>query len=234
MNTNKEKQYIVIKNVKRDINLQKYLENICDEENIQIIEGYDKSQSVWFLVEQQKSNIYDKLNADFYRDMILCSYNKDKLEYVNYLYEQFEKKYKITKNIIEKINNEKKIDESEKVENIIRNELNSHNDISNAWTHVSYPNTKWSVETTDILNNIKENYTKLCEVNMINQPLAQVQSVKFDIEIPKDKTKFEKFKDKTINIFNKYKREIGGFGYGILFMNITVWIVLTLKHFMIK
>lgn len=233
MNTNKEKQYLVIKNVRRDENLQKYLEKICQDENIQIIEEY-VSQGFWIYTEE-KPSLYSEFKADFNYDILLCSYNKNKLEYVNYLYKQFEKKYKVTKNIIEKINNEKKIDESEKVEDCIRNELNSHNDIFDAWTYSSYPTGKWNTETTDIhiLNNIKETYNKMY-IDMINQPLPQVQSVKFTVELPKNKTKFEKFKDKTVKIFNKYKKEINGFGYGILFMNVTVWIILNLKHFMIK
>ena len=229
MNKNKEKQYLVIKNIRRDENLQKYLEKICQDENIQIIEEY-VPQGFWIYTEE-KPSLYSEFKANAGSDMLLCSYNKNKLEYVNYLYKQFEKKYKVTKNIIEKINNEKKIDESEKVEDSIRNELNSHNDIFDPWT---YPNIKWDIESTNTLNNIKDAYNKLCEVNMINQPLPQVQSVKLTVELPKNKTKFEKFKDKTVKIFNKYEKEICGFGYGVLFMNIVFWIVLTLKHFMIK
>src|SRR5574344_1186884 len=113
MNTNKEKQYLVIKNVKKDNNLQKYIEKICEDENIQIIDE-QVNNNIWMF--EQKVSLYSEFKADFNYDILLCSYNKNKLDYVNYLYKQFEKKYKVTKKIIEKIYNEKKIDESEKVE----------------------------------------------------------------------------------------------------------------------
>ena len=114
MNTNKQKQYLVIHNVRHDENLQKYLEQICHDEHIQIIEEYVSNN--WF---ETKPSIYSEFKASATTDMLLCSYNKDKLAYIKYLYDDYEKKYMLAKNSITKAIEETGFDESDAIDTAI-------------------------------------------------------------------------------------------------------------------
>ena len=82
-----QKQYLVIKNCGQDTYLRKYLEQICDSEHIQVVTEYISTN--WF--EQQKPSLHAELDAKPMYDCILCSYDENKLLYVKYLYDKFEK-----------------------------------------------------------------------------------------------------------------------------------------------
>lgn len=127
MNTNKQKQYLVIHNVRHDENLQKYLEQICLDEHVQIVEEYISSN--WF---EPKPSIYAEFKASATSDMLLCSYNEDKLAYIKYLYDDYEKKYMLTKNSVKKAIEETGFNESDAVDTMIRDDLSNGLRVSSA------------------------------------------------------------------------------------------------------
>ena len=118
MNTNKQKQYLVIHNVRHDENLQKYLEQICLDEHVQIVEEYVSNN--WF---EPKPSIYAEFKASAITDILLCSYNEEKLEYIKYLYDKYEKKYMLAKNSVKKAIEETGFNESDAVDTMIRDDL---------------------------------------------------------------------------------------------------------------
>src|SRR5574344_1841522 len=116
MNTNKQKNYLVIKNVCSDKNLKEYLEQICQDEHINILYEEFNQFDIW----NGKQSIYAQFDATPSSDMLLWSYDSIKLEYINYLYKDFEARYrntgKVVSRIIENVNNESNLDEGEKLD----------------------------------------------------------------------------------------------------------------------
>jgi hypothetical protein len=79
------KEYLVIKYVGQNTSLRRYLEQICDEECVQVVEEYVDSFS--FL--KQTESIYSKFNANPTYDVLISSYDINKLHYIKYLYDKF-------------------------------------------------------------------------------------------------------------------------------------------------
>src|SRR5574344_748436 len=125
MNTNKQKNYLVIKNVCLDKNLKEYLEQICQDEHVNILYEEFNQFDIW----NGKQSIYAQFDATPSSDMILWSYDSIKLEYINYLYKDFEARYRNTGNvasrIIKSVDGGENLNESEKVDMSIRDDLNS-------------------------------------------------------------------------------------------------------------
>jgi len=107
MNT-AQKSYLVIRNVCTNNNLRTYLEQICRDEKIHIIEEYIDSYS--FL--NQKPSLYAEHGAKPSFDVLLESYSPEKLRYIEYLYNIYEKQYRYSGNIVSEIL-EDKIDKSD-------------------------------------------------------------------------------------------------------------------------
>ena len=87
MNNTNQKQYLVIKNVGTDTYLRHYLEKICEENHVQIITEYINNN--WF--EEPKPSLYAEFNAKPMFDALLCSYDNNKLLYVKYLFDKYDR-----------------------------------------------------------------------------------------------------------------------------------------------
>ncbi len=110
------KNYLVIKNVNQDKNLKQYLEQICYEEKVSILYEEFNQYDIW----NQKQSVYSEFNASPSSDILLWSYEPCKLDYVNYLYQDFEARYRnagqVVNRIIESVNNGDNLDEGEKLD----------------------------------------------------------------------------------------------------------------------
>ena len=209
MNTNKQKQYLVIHNVRHDEKLQKYLEQICLDEHVQIVEEYVSNN--WF---EPKPSIYAEFKASATSDMLLCSYNEDKLAYIKYLYDDYEKKYKLAKNSITKAIEETGFDESDAVDTMIRDDLSDG----------------WKVTVLgDARENVKTWATSSWTVDFNNNWTSMSLKTKKS-EPTKQKSKLEKF----YSFIQDWKYEILLFIFGASVSSLIFITVLTLKHFMIK
>lgn len=209
MNTNKQKQYMVIHNVRHDEKLQKYLEQICHDEHVQIIEEYVSNN--WF---EQRPSIYAEFKASAISDMLLCSYNEDKLAYIKYLYDDYEKKYMLAKNSVIKAIEETGFDESDAVDTMIRD------DLSNGWKVTVLDNTRENVKawaTSSWTVDFNNNWTNMSLKTKKPQPTKQ-------------KSKLEKF----YSFIQDWEYEIWSFIFGASVSSLFFITVLTLKHFMVK
>lgn len=210
------KNYLVIKNVNQDKNLKQYLEQICLDENVNILYEEFNQFDVW----NNKQSVYSNFNASPSSDILLWSYDKNKLEYINYLYNNFEKDYIPTKNSIIKAIEETKenMDEGEKINISIRDDLNS------GW------NISWNLKDClqhDLSNESKESLRKNLGV-----ALHDFESQGWIGLEPKQKQ--PTFKQKVSNFYNKHSEKIMYFCTGIFVSNIFFLTLLTLKYFVVK
>lgn len=210
MNTNKHKNYLVIKNVCSDKNLVSYLEQICQDENVSILYEEFNQFDIW----NQKQSVYANFNAKNGSDILLWSYDSIKLEYINYLYKDFEARYKNTGNvvnrIIESVNNEENFDEDgELVDVTIQDNLSS------GWT------INWNLKdylSHDLSEESKESLRK--NLNAFYWGVTELKK--------------PTFKQKISNFYNKHVDKIMYLLCGIALSNIFFIIVLTLKYFAVK
>lgn len=209
MNTNKQKNYLVIKNVCLDKNLVSYLEQICQDEHVNILYEEFNQFDIW----NGKQSIYAQFDAKHSSDIILWSYDSIKLEYINYLYTDFETRYRNTGNvvsrIIENISDGDNSDEGEKLDISIRDDLSSGWTIN--WNLKDYLSHDLSEESKESLR--KNLNTFYWGVTKLKKPT---------------------FKQKISNFYNKYSEKIIYFGVGFTLSNLFIIAVLTLKHFMVK
>ena len=208
MNTNKQKNYLVIKNVYLDKNLVSYLEQICQDENVSILYEEFNQFDVW----NGKQSIYASFNAEPSSDMLLWSYDSVKLDYINYLYNDFEARYrntgKVVSRIIEKVSDFD--DEGELVDIAIRD------DLSSGWT------INWDLKdclSHDLSEESKESLRKNLNAFYWGVTKPNKQPI---------------FKQKVSNFYNKHTDKIMYLFYGFTLSNIFCAIVLTLKYFMVK
>ena len=234
------KNYLVIKNICSDNNLRQYLEQICEEENVNILHEEFNQFDIW----NGKQSVYSEFDASPSSDILLWAYESCKLDYVNYLYRDFEARYRnagqVVSRIIESVNNGDNLDEGEKLDITIRDDLNS-----------GIPS--WSYT-------FKNNYTQIrpeIKENAINFGIDFSKCLQHDLdEGQKDSLRknlgvalhdFESqgwvrlepkkqltFKQKVSNFYNKYSEKIMYFCTGIFVSNIFFLTLLTLKHFMVK
>jgi len=208
MNTNKQKNYLVIKNVCSDKNLVSYLEQICQDENVSILYEEFNQFDVW----NGKQSIYASFNAESSSDMLLWSYDSVKLEYINYLYNDFKARYrntgKVIDRIIEKVSDFN--DEGELVDIAIRD------DLSSGWT------INWDLK--DCLSHGLSEESK----ESLRKNLASWATGDWAIDKSKEKLTFTQ---KISNFYNKYSEKIMDFEIGFIVCSI---LVLTLKYFMVK
>lgn len=207
------KNYLVIKNVQCDKNLKQYLEQICREENISILYEEFNQFDIW----NKKQSVYSEFNASPSSDMLLWSYESCKLDYVNYLYSDFEQRYRnagrVVNRIIESIDNGDNLDEGEKLGVAIRDDLSSGWGIS--WDLKDYLQHDLSDESKDSLR----------------KNLNAWATGDWQVDTPK---KQPILKQKISNFYNKNTNKITYFCAGIFASNIFFIILLTLKHFMVK
>lgn len=214
--TAKQKNYLIIKNVYRDKNLVNYLEKICQEENVKIV--YEEVSS--FDLFNQKKSIYTEFNANQTKDILLWSYSIPKLEYINYLYTDFEARYKITSRAVNNILNEKntKTTTEETIKSYkpdgeytfyvncdFNNEENLDEDNKRLKMVIQdYLSFDWITPSITSLNNISTSNKKLT------------------------------FKQKISNFFDKHSDKIRYFCYGIMLNSLIYMVIFTLQHFIVK
>lgn len=212
------KNYIVIKNAQLDKNLKQYLEQICSDEKVNILHEEFNQFDVW----NNKQSVYSEFNASPSSDMILWSYDENKLEYINYLYKDFEQRYmnagQVVDRIIESVDNGDNLDEGEKVDIVIRDDLNSGWSIS--W------NLKDCVQN-DLSDESEEGLRKNLGI-----ALHDFESQGW-VRLEPKQTKLT-FKQKVSNFYNKNAEKIMYLFWGIALSNVFFIIVLTLKYFMVK
>lgn len=210
MNTNKQKNYLAIKNVCSDKNLVSYLEQICQDEHVNILYEEFNQFDIW----NGKQSIYAKFDATPSSDMLLWSYDSIKLEYINYLYKDFEARYrntgKVVSRIVESVDNGGNLDEGEKLDIAIRDDLSSE------WT------INWDLKdclSHDLSEESKESLHK------------NLNAFYWGVTKP---NKQPTLTQKISNFYNKYSEKIMYFGIGFAISEIFFITILTLKHFMIK
>lgn len=212
------KNYLVIKNVNQDKNLKQYLEQICLDENVSILHEEFNQFDIW----NGKQSVYSEFNASASSDILLWSYDENKLEYVNYLYKDFEARYRnagqVVSRIIESVNNGDNLGEGEKLDIAILDDLNSGWSIS--W------NLKDCVQN-DLSNESEEGLRKNLGV-----ALHDFESQGW-VRLEPKQTKLT-FKQKVSNFYNKNAEKIMYLFWGIALSNVFFMIVLTLKNFMVK
>ena len=214
MNTNKQKNYLVIKNVCLDKNLKEYLEQICQDEHVNILYEEFNQFDVW----NQKQSVYAEFNAKPSFDILLWSYDSIKLEYINYLYNDFEARYrntgKVVSRIIESADNGGNLDEGEKLDISIRDDLSSGWTIN--WNFSNYLQSDLNSEQKRSLREKLASWaTGDWAIDKSNKKLTLIQKIS--------------------NFYNKYSEKIIYFGIGFATCDIVfLFLVLTLKHFMVK
>src|SRR5574344_402593 len=236
MNTNKQKNYLVIKNVCLDKNLKEYLEQICSDEKVSILYEEFNQFDIW----NQKQSVYSEFNASPSSDILLWSYESCKLDYVNYLYSDFEQRYRnaghVVNRIIESVNNEENLDEGEKLDIAIRDDLSSG---IPSWSYTFKNN------YTQIRPEIKENainfgidFSKYLQHDLdegqkdsLRKNLGTWATGDWKVDIPK---KQPTFKQKVSNFYNKNAEKIMYFCAGIFVSNIFFLTLLTIKNIMVK
>jgi len=105
--SNSNKYYATIKNVYSNKILLEYLTTICESEHVKILSDFSSNINELF-------ELYTELNAKPSNDIILYSYDKNRLNYVAYLYSEFEKRYRKTGITISNFMNELRIDKLKK------------------------------------------------------------------------------------------------------------------------
>lgn len=212
------KNYLVIKNVNQDKNLKQYLEQICYEEKVSILYEEFNQYDIW----NQKQSVYSNFNASPSSDILLWSYESCKLDYVNYLYKDFEARYRnagqVVSRILQSVDNGDNLDEGEKLDIAIRDDLNSGWSIS------------WNLKDClqyDLSNESKESLRKNLGV-----ALHDFESQGWIGLEPKQKQ--PTFKQKVSNFYNKHSEKIMYFCTGIFVSNIFFLTLLTLKYFVVK
>ena len=212
------KNYLVIKNVCSDKNLKQYLEQICQDEKVIILYEEFNQFDIW----NGKQSVYSNFNASPSSDILLWSYDENKLEYINYLYKIFEQDYIKSKNyltnILESIEAEKEVDEGEKLDMAIRD------DLSSGWS-VSF-NLKDCLQN-DLSEESKDSLRKNLGVALHSFKSQGWVSLG-------DNKKQLTFKQKISNFYNKHSDKITYLCYGITLSNVFLCAILTLKHFMVK
>lgn len=199
------KNYLVIKNVNQDKNLKQYLEQICDDENVSILYEEFNQFDVW----NGKQSVYSEFNASPSSDILLWSYESCKLDYVNYLYKDFEQRYRnagqVVSRILQSVNNGDNLDEGEKVDKIIRDDLTSNGTIKGAYYAFSSNPITWTMQ----LDNSKP-------------------------QEKKQLTSFQKFKQKVSIFYESWNYEIYSFlgGFAVCYMIFIT--LLTIKNYMVK
>lgn len=162
------KNYLVIKNVCSDKNLRQYLEQICQEENVSILYEEFNQFDIW----NNKQSVYAEFDAKPSFDLLLWCYDENKLNYINYLYSDFEARYrsvgKVVSRIVESMDNGDNLDEGEKLDKAIRD------DLSKGWTvHWHTPSNTQFNSHTQINPEIKENAE--CFTEYLNYDLNKSQ-----------------------------------------------------------
>ena len=212
------KNYLVIKNVNQDKNLKQYLEQICQDENISILHEEFNQFDMW----NQKKSVYSEFNASPSSDILLWSYDENKLEYINYLYKDFEARYRnagqVVSRIIKSVDNGDNLGESEKLDIAIRDDLSSGWSIS------------WNLKDClqhDLSDESKDSLRKNLGValhDFESQGWVRLESNKKQIT----------FKQKVSNFYNKHSERITYFCSGITLSNLFILVVLTIKNIMVK
>lgn len=235
MNT-KTKNYLVIKNVNQDKNLKQYLEQICYEEKVSILYEEFNQFDIW----NGKQSVYSEFNASPSSDILLWSYDENKLEYINYLYLDFEKRYRnagqVVSRILESVNNGDNLDEGEKLDIAFRDDLSSG---IPSWSYTFKNN------YTQIRPEIKENainfgidFSKCLQHDLdegqkdsLRKNLGTWATGDWKVDIPKKQLTF---KQKVSNFYNKNVEKIMYVCSGIALSGSFFITLLTLKHFMVK
>lgn len=213
MNINKQKNYLVIKNVCLDKNLISHLEQICQDEHVNILYEEFNQFDIW----NGKQSVYAEFNATPSSDMILWSYDSIKLEYINYLYTDFEARYrntgKVVSRIIENVSDGGNLDEGEKLDIAIRDDLSSGWTIN--WNFSNYLQSDLNSEQKRSLREKLASWaTGGWAIDKSNKKLTLIQKVS--------------------NFYNKHTDKIMYLFYGFTLSNIFCAIVLTLIYFMVK
>jgi len=203
------KNYLVIKNVNQDKNLKQYLEQICQDEKVSILYEEFNQFDLW----NNKQSVYSEFNASPSSDILLWSYESCKLDYVNYLYTDFEQRYlntgKVVNRIIESVDNGDNLDEGEKLDMAIRDDLSygeEYKTIRGAqYAYYNPSGITWTVQ----LDGSKT-------------------------EFQKQLTSFQKFKQKVSNFYENWSYEIYSFigGFAVCYMIFLT--LLTIKNYVIK
>ena len=207
------KNYLVIKNVQLDKNLTNYLEQICEEENVGIV--YEEVGS--FDLFNQKKSIYAEFNANQTKDILLWSYNISKLEYINYLYADFEARYKIANKAVGNILKEAGAKTSPK-ETISIPRLD----------YVDYISLFY---IDDIEKSLDEYFLFKDQKNMAKKDLGAWATGDWKIAEPQKKPTF---KQKIFNFYNKHEEKLAYIMCGFIISNLFCIISLILKYFMVK
>ena len=212
------KNYLVIKNVNQDKNLKQYLEQICSDEKVSILHEEFNQFDMW----NGKQSVYSEFNASPSSDILLWSYDENKLDYVNYLYSDFEARYRntglVVSRIIKSVDNGDNLGESEKLDIAIRDDLSSGWSIS------------WNLKDClqhDLSDESKDSLRKNLGValhDFESQGWVGLESNKKQLT----------FKQKISNFYNKYSEKIMYVCAGIFASNIFFIILLTIKYFMVK
>ena len=212
------KNYLVIKNVNQDKNLKQYLEQICLDEKVNILHEEFNQFDMW----NGKQSVYSEFNASPGSDILLWSYEPCKLDYVNYLYSDFEARYRnagqVVSRILESVDNGDNLNEGEKLDIAIRDDLNSGWSIS--WNLKDYLQ-------HDLSNESKESLRKNLGValhDFESQGWVRLESNK----------KQPTFKQKVSNFYNKHSEKTMYFCAGIFVSNIFFLTLLTIKNIMVK
>lgn len=207
------KNYLVIKNVNQDKNLKQYLEQICLDEKVSILYEEFNQFDIW----NGKQSVYSEFNASPSSDILLWSYDENKLEYINYLYSDFEQRYlntgKVVNRIMESVDNGDNLDEGEKLDITIRDDLNS------GWS-VHYLQHDLSEESK---NSLRKN---------LGIALHDFKSQGW-VGLESNKNKLT-FKQKVSKFYNKHAEKIMYLIWGVALSNVFYAGLLTLKHFMVK
>lgn len=146
--------------------------------------------------------------------MLLCSYNEDKLTYIKYLYDDYEKKYMLAKNSVKKAIEETGFNESDAVDTMIRD------DLANGWKVTVLDNTRDSIKkwtTSSWTVDFNNNWTHVDLSDNKPEPIKQ-------------KSKLEKF----YSFIQDWSYEIWSFIFGASVSSLFFTAVLTLKHFVVK
>jgi len=207
MNT-KNKNYLVIKNVRLDKNLEKYLYKVCHDENVNIVEQYINPYS---FMDVNKPNLYAEFGAKPGFDILISSFSDKKLSFINYLYTDFEFKYKNAGKYIDTILSNKENEEKQQKQEDKKLDIsNNSDDLVFKWSFIL-----GSEEQDDVIvTQLKENP---------------------ETNIKKDNKNKEKstLSEKIYNFINKNLEKIICIMVGFFICYTFFLILLTIKNFMV-
>lgn len=205
---NKNKLYLPIKNARLNNVLYNKLEEICNDENVQIVQ--EQVSTNWF---EPKPSIYSEHNLNVTRDVLLSSHSEQKLQYIHYLYEQYEKRFRHAGQFVTNVIEGKNKREDSNVDIIVKDNLDSLRYV----VKFDNPNIKTHIHSS---NNFKDE--------------EYWAELRWQHDYLLENKKQECFKEKLCKFYDRHESKIIRFTVGILSFLTWTLILLTIKNIMVK